>query len=259
MSSCEDGLVICHYVGRRASLTQQSTYGNYGDDHCWSNAKLTSEQTWEENLTISLKCEPIDSYIAHIVQVRYAGFSSYAWRTNGTYSQCPELSYEYSDSQRSEREIGEFLILHTTEDVTPILLPPMNVPIQRLAFTGTLSRNTFLPMLGNIDGIKAWVAANQLTVSDSGEKDSIFFFGTESYEYSSFSGWEIDCIIPKPALDKYPFCGGVVAGEEEKGPQFINLCQNDLGVCAVDCCDCCSIAEKLLAKLKNHPLYTTTP
>lgn len=26
-----------------------------------------------------------------------------------------------------------------------------------------------------------------------------------------------------------------------------------------DCCDCCSIAEKLLAKLKNHPLYTTTP
>lgn len=251
-SSCEDGLVIAHYTGRKTSLKQTWQYGDYGIGHAWNNAKLESQQDFLESLSISLKCEPIDSYIAHILQVKYTGFSSYSWKSKGTYPDAGQFNYENSGSNRTDNDTGEFLILHTTEDVNPILLPPLNTWAQRLAWTGTLSRSVFVAILGNIKGIKAWVSANSNTISESGEKPALNFFGTESFEYSSFSGWEIDCIIPRPELDKYPFCGGHIIGEEEKGIVYRNLCSNPFGICNEDlpCCDCCAIGERFLQVFK---------
>lgn len=257
MSSCEDGLVICHYTGRRTLLKQEWNYNDGGNGYCWEGKKLKSEQRSEEGLRISLKCEPIDSYIAHIIQVRYSGFSSYSWRSEGTHPNCSHFDYSDNGGNDYPNQTGDFLILHATEDVTPILIPPLNTWAQRLAFTGTLPRSAFLPILGNIAGIKAWVAANQLTINESGEKDALNFDGKEKFTYTSFQGWEIDCIIPKPELDRYPFCGGHIIGEEQNGIVYRNLCADPFGICdePEDCCNCCNTADLFLKTVRDGGFY----
>jgi hypothetical protein len=104
----------------------------------------------------------------------------------------------------------------------------------------------FRVWIGDRQGIEQWVRLNSLKIDQTQEFEN-FSGGRSSNSVYQYQGWRIACQFPYEALLKYPFCGGVVQGREDEGPQYINLCSNSLGVCEEKCkCDCCDIGRRVL-------------
>lgn len=236
---------------------EAESYLTYGGNASPGNvdAFFTTKSWAGSRISFNAFCDRGTPNIGEIMGVSISRKAGYGGIETGTYPNAPEYNYQRERGEEYPEQSVNFWILNTRsgpdfwlEGVTP------RAEVTPLATTlpGPQNQN-FKAWIGDRAAIEQWVRLNRLLIDDYSSWEGPAGSGGWSKTYQ-YQGSRIYCTFPYDALLKYPFCGGLVLGEEAKGPQFINLCENDLGVCG-DCCDCCTIAEKLLTQLKTHPLY----
>lgn len=239
--------------------SEQRSVTTYGDAVAYPDRGATFESEslyYTSTPIVRTYCQDPTPEIGEIMGVELRSKTGFSITESGTYPNSPERSYQTEQGEVLTGDPLNFWILNTRSGpdyFLPGVTPPSEVTPLATTKPGIQDRD-FRVWIGDRNAIDQWIRLNSLTIDI--EQTFPNFAGGESKSSTyQYQGWRIACSFPYDALLKYPFCGGLVQGEEAKGPQFINLCENDLGVCSEDCCDCCSIGEKLLAELKSHPLY----
>lgn len=233
-SSCENGIVVMHMTANRELSVYSSTVDVFG-------GMSSGNSNYENTVRVSLFCQPYDkeSYMDHIVQCSIEGYERW-WGTH-SYTGAEPQTWDYD----KRNFVEAFLI-------TDIPRASMDIGggevITRMGHSGNISPYHFIVMHGNIAAIKAWVDRVSSTTVAVLKSTNVYYAETTN-TITKFEGWEIDCIIFDRSRERYPYCGSVVKGQEDKGEQWLNLCGNPLGDC-IDCCNCCDIGQRFLDVFK---------
>lgn len=248
MVDCDHVVAILVLDGGTSEGSSVTTYGenvSYSDRGATFKAESFS---YGSSPTIRTFCEDPTPNVGEIMGVKLTDRFGFSAIESGSYPNAPERNYSYPRGEVTSVE-SEFLILNTRSG-PDYWLPGVNPPseVTPLATTkpGIVDRD-FRVWIGSKKAIDQWVGLNSLKIDETVEFDNFAGGKTVNTTYQ-YQGWRVACSFPYEALLAYPFCGGVVRGREDEGPQFINLCENDLGFCSdVKCCDCCDIAQRVLA------------
>ncbi len=237
---CEDGIVVMHNVAYRERSTYSSTVDVFG-------GVGSGNYSYERSTKVKLFCEPYDeeSYPEHVVQCSVEGYEQ--WQGASSYTN----TEPYSWNDYKVNYVEAFLV--TDIPRATMDLGGGNVAT-RLGHSGNISPYHFIVLHGDINAIKSWVEAGSKTWTTTLVSTNVYYATTTNIT-THFEGWEIDCVIHDKTRQKYPYCGGTVRGQEDKGRQFLNLCSNPWGDCDEDCCDCCSAADLFLQTINDGDFY----
>lgn len=245
---CDKIVALLVLIGGEYEGTSSTTYGE-NVAYEYRGAKFETKTKDNYTIRFSSYCNESNPKVGEIMGVKLSSVYEFTTSESGTYPNKPEWDYKNERGTGTVRGEEEFLLLNTRERDDFWLVgvdPPSEVtPLA----TTSANRGTFLAWIGSRKAINQWISLNRQLIDVETEFTN-FAGGISSSKVYQYSGWRMACSFPYEALLKYPFCGGLVKGQEDKGNQYINLCQNDLGVCKPDCCDCCAIGEKFLQVFK---------
>jgi len=230
--------------------SRQTSVTTYGENTSWQyrRAKFETESVAVNTFGFRTYCEDPTPDIGEIMGIELTRRWGFSITESGTYPNMPE--WDYSTRRGDIQSDSSQFWLINTRSGPDFWLPGVNPPseVTPLSTTRAGFDRSFLAWIGSKKAIDQWVAMNRMILDVT--QDFVNFAGGRTVNTTyQYQGYRIACSFPYEALLRYPFCGGVVAGQESKGPQFINLCQNDLGVCS-DCCNCCKIGERFLQAFK---------
>lgn len=248
MAECEKIVAILTIDG---GTSEGSSITTYGDNVAAEvrGARFDSEvKQYSSSPIVTTFCKDPTPEIGEIMGVTLRSKSGFSAVERGTYPNKPEWNYETKSGEVLISEPLTFWIIHTRSGPDYWLAgvePPAQVTPIATTKPGIQDRD-FRVWIGERGAIEKWMSLNSLKI-DVQQKFINFSGGTTSTSVYQYQGWKLACSFPYENLLAYPFCGGVVRGQEEKGPQFINLCTTDLGLCNKPCkCDCCDIGRRVL-------------
>lgn len=228
-----------------------SSVTNYGDNVAaeFRGARFeTRSEAFSNSPAMTTFCRDPMPNVGEILGVRIASRNGFTGLEKGTYPNKPEWNYELPTGSVSS-ESQEFLILNTRSGPDywlPGVTPRAEVTPLATTKPGIADRD-FRAWIGSRKGINEWIRQNSQVI-DVNQSFTNFSGGQSTNITYQYQGWKMLCSFPYEALLAYPFCGGVIRGRESEGPQFVNLCEDDLGFCSEpECCDCCDIARSVLA------------
>ena len=243
MVDCDRIVAIITHDGGSYYSESLTTYGRIPNNE-GSQARFETVATaFSSTPSISTFCNSSVPQIGAIMGVRVTTSWGGEAIDRGIYPEKPEWNYENKrgDVQKNNAE----LYIINTRSGPDFWLPGVTprAEVTPLAMT----QDGLTAWIGSKRAIQQWVALNSSSREErTGPTPNIF--GGESSSYTKeYRGFRIACSFPYEALLAYPFCGGVIRGRESEGPQFVNLCQDNLGFCSeLECCDCCGIARRVL-------------
>lgn len=246
---CSKIVALLTYDGGSYRATSLTTYGRIPNNE-GSEARFETEATsFHSSPTLFTFCDQSTPMIGEIMRIRISSSWGGEAIDRGVYPNKPEWDYE---NKRGEVRTAsdEFYLLNTRSGPDfwlPGVSPRAEVTPLATTYPGILSA-VFTAWIGDRAAIQQWVRNNSISSEVKTGPSPNIFGGQNSSYTATYQGWRIACSFPYEALLAYPFCGGVIRGRESEGPQFVNLCKDDLGFCnEPKCCDCCDIARSVLA------------